>query len=119
MLVLTRKAQEKILIGEEIVVTVIRIQGKGVRIGIEAPREIPVRRAELVDLSDVDLTESECLEALAQRLGGEAQRHGGDAKPPSDRGAAPTAVRLRSVPAATNRIKIDDTSCGSDLTVLR
>lgn len=119
MLVLTRKAQEKILIGDEIVVTVIRIQGKGVRIGIEAPREIPVRRAELVDLSDVDLTEADCLEALAHRLGGETQRHSGVSKPQADRGAAPAAVRPRSVPAVTNRIKIDDTSCGSDLTVLR
>lgn len=52
MLVLTRKAQERILIGDDIVVTVIRIQGKGVRIGIEAPRSVTVRRAELVDLSE-------------------------------------------------------------------
>ncbi len=47
MLVLSRKVGERIWIGEEISVTVVRITGGGVRIGIEAPTEMPVVREEL------------------------------------------------------------------------
>lgn len=48
MLVLTRKHQEKIHIGDHITITVIRTKGKSVRLGIEAPPEVPVIRGELV-----------------------------------------------------------------------
>ena len=47
MLVLTRKLQEKITIAGNITVTVLRVKGQTVRIGIEAPREIRVVRGEL------------------------------------------------------------------------
>ena len=47
MLVLTRKQQEKINIGENITITVVRIKGNTVRVGIEAPREIRVMRGEV------------------------------------------------------------------------
>ena len=47
MLVLSRKVGERIWIGEEIAVTVVRITGGGVRLGIEAPSELPVIREEL------------------------------------------------------------------------
>lgn len=47
MLVLTRKLLEKVYIGEQICVTVVRLEGGQVRLGIDAPREIPVVRAEL------------------------------------------------------------------------
>lgn len=47
MLVLSRKVGERILIGDEIAVTVVRIAGGGVRLGIEAPQEMPVVREEL------------------------------------------------------------------------
>ncbi len=48
MLVLSRKVDEKIVIGSDIVVTVLEIRGNRIRLGIEAPREVPVHRAELV-----------------------------------------------------------------------
>jgi carbon storage regulator len=48
MLVLSRKPGERILIGNDIVVTVVRFQGGTVRLGIEAPREFAVVREELV-----------------------------------------------------------------------
>lgn len=48
MLVLTRKVAEKLYIGREICVTVVRLDGGQVRLGIEAPREVPVVRAELL-----------------------------------------------------------------------
>ena len=47
MLVLSRKVGERIWIGENISVTVVRITGGGVRLGIEAPSELPVIREEL------------------------------------------------------------------------
>ena len=47
MLVLTRKQQEKIRIGEHITITVLRMKGKAVRLGIEAPSEVSVLRGEL------------------------------------------------------------------------
>jgi carbon storage regulator CsrA len=47
MLVLTRKYQEKIRIGDKITITVLRTKGKSVRLGIEAPSDVPVIRGEL------------------------------------------------------------------------
>lgn len=47
MLVLTRKYQEKIRIGDNITITVLRTKGKAVRLGIEAPPEVSVIRGEL------------------------------------------------------------------------
>ncbi len=52
MLVLTRKKEEKIIIGDGITIitiTVVAINGDKVRIGIEAPKEIPVHRREVYD----------------------------------------------------------------------
>ena len=48
MLVLTRKLLEKLYIGDDICVTVVRLEGGQVRLGIDAPREVSVVRAELV-----------------------------------------------------------------------
>jgi carbon storage regulator len=47
MLVLSRKVGERIRIGESVVITVVRVTGGGVRLGIEAPAELPVVREEL------------------------------------------------------------------------
>lgn len=47
MLVLTRKMDEAILIGEDIKITIVEIQGDKVKLGIEAPRELPVLREEI------------------------------------------------------------------------
>jgi carbon storage regulator len=52
MLVLTRKEGERIQIGDNICVTVVRIVGGGVRLGVEAPPEVPVMRAELKEKID-------------------------------------------------------------------
>jgi carbon storage regulator len=47
VLVLSRKIGQRILIGDKISVTVIKVSGGGVRIGIDAPDEMPVMREEL------------------------------------------------------------------------
>jgi carbon storage regulator len=58
MLVLTRREGERIALGEDIVVTVVSIQGNKVRLGVAAPDDIVIRRGEL--LLDVDATMSGC-----------------------------------------------------------
>jgi carbon storage regulator len=47
MLVLTRKSNQSIMIGDDIEVSVLAIMGEKVRIGIEAPRKVPVFRKEV------------------------------------------------------------------------
>ncbi len=49
MLVLSRKKDEKIMIGDDIVLMVIEIRGDKVRLGIDAPKEIAVHRQEVYD----------------------------------------------------------------------
>lgn len=48
MLVLSRKVGERIRIGDSVTITVVRITGGGVRLGIEAPQALPVVREELL-----------------------------------------------------------------------
>ncbi|HVX61485.1 MAG TPA: carbon storage regulator [Pirellulales bacterium] len=47
MLVLTRKTQQQIQIGENIVITILHVKGQAVRVGIQAPRDIRVIRSEI------------------------------------------------------------------------
>ena len=49
MLVLTRRMDERIVIGDDIIVTVVRIQDGKVRLGIQAPNEVAVHRKEVYD----------------------------------------------------------------------
>ena len=49
MLVLSRQRNESIIIGDNIIVTVVDIRGDKVRLGIEAPSEIPVHRKEVYE----------------------------------------------------------------------
>ena len=49
MLVLTRKIGDKVLLGEEIEITVVDIRGNQVKLGISAPLSLPVLRGELKD----------------------------------------------------------------------
>jgi carbon storage regulator len=47
MLVLTRKSNQSIMIGDEIEISVLAVMGEKVRIGIDAPRQVPVFRKEV------------------------------------------------------------------------
>ncbi|MEW4526438.1 MAG: carbon storage regulator CsrA [Maioricimonas sp. JB045] len=49
MLVLSRHRDESIIIGDNIVITIVDIRGDKVRLGIQAPTEIPVHRQEIYD----------------------------------------------------------------------
>ena len=49
MLVLSRKKNESIVIDGKIVITVVEVRGEKVRLGIEAPRDVPIHRSEIYD----------------------------------------------------------------------
>ena len=60
MLVLTRKSNQSIMIGDDIEVSVLSIMGEKVRIGIQAPRSVPVFRKEVyVEIHQEDAEKSE------------------------------------------------------------
>jgi carbon storage regulator len=67
MLVLTRKSNQSIMIGDDIEVSVLAVMGEKVRVGIQAPRDIPVFRKEVY------------LE-IQQERSGAAQGDGGEAR---------------------------------------
>ena len=48
MLVLSRKQNESVVINDQIVVTVIEVRGDKVRLGIQAPRDVPIHRSEVM-----------------------------------------------------------------------
>lgn len=77
MLVLSRHRDESIIIGDNIVVTVVEIRGDKVRLGIEAPTAVPVHRQEVYEAI---LRDRKAKEEAEQR---EAQTETGDKPPPT------------------------------------
>lgn len=47
MLIITRRPGEKVVLGDEITVTVMEVSGQTVRLGIDAPKELPIYREEI------------------------------------------------------------------------
>jgi carbon storage regulator len=70
MLVLSRKQNERIRVGDSVVVTVVRVSGDKVRIGIEAPPHVRVLRDELEDNSLGAVTLEESAQLSIPRLFG-------------------------------------------------
>jgi len=70
MLVLSRQCDESIIIGDNIVVTVVDVRGDKVRLGIQAPTEIPVHRREVYEaIQRENLRASQVQPADTQDLG--------------------------------------------------
>jgi len=65
MLVLSRKVNEKVMIGNDIVITIVKIDRNQVRIGIEAPGHVPVYREEILPANFFENAEDESREAVA------------------------------------------------------
>ncbi len=64
MLVLTRKSDEKITIGDDIVVSVLEIRGSQVKLGIEAPKGVAVHRSEIYEkIQDENLSAADVIAA--------------------------------------------------------
>lgn len=61
MLVLSRKESEKIMLGDSIVVTIVRVSGDRVRVGIEAPSDVLILRKELGPDEQVSESKNEIL----------------------------------------------------------
>lgn len=59
MLILSRKRNEVIRISDDITITVVDIRGDKVRIGIDAPRDVPVHRGEVYDAIQRELARTE------------------------------------------------------------
>jgi carbon storage regulator len=71
MLVLTRRPGESIVVGQDIVVTVIEIKGGQVRIGIDAPREVQVYREEIYEqVRQENLSAVASAEEVRRAIGG-------------------------------------------------
>lgn len=67
MLVLTRKVGEQVLIGDDIVVTVLEVRGEGIKIGIDAPRGVRIQRQEVVAaVSDANVEASRSVDSAAE-----------------------------------------------------
>ena len=64
MLVLTRKESQRINIGNGIVVIVNKIKGNSVRLGIEAPDDVPIRRGELDLLFEQEFPNSQAVSSV-------------------------------------------------------
>jgi carbon storage regulator CsrA len=99
MLVLTRKTNEQIQIGDHVVITILQVKGQSVRIGIEAPREIRVLRSELPRTENEPM-ETPSVESAPRprrtktpRIRGESQR-AMLANSPLLASAAPLAMRV-------------------------
>jgi carbon storage regulator len=87
MLVLSRKKDESIVINDDITIVVVEIRGDKVRLGVEAPKEVPVHRREVY-------------EAIVRGESGE----------PSSRSSQPRPSQ--SVPAADGGREVDTTPAG-------
>ncbi|MCI5541565.1 MAG: carbon storage regulator CsrA [Spirochaetales bacterium] len=74
MLILSRKVDEKIKIGDNITITLIEVRGDQVKIGVEAPKNVKVFRQEVFNAIQTENREaaanSQTLEALSKFLGG-------------------------------------------------
>jgi len=79
MLVLSRRLREQIRIGDHITITVLAIKGQGVRLGIDAPKNVRVLRSELKKLLSDEVVAAEPCEESADEE--EAAVDGGEAAP--------------------------------------
>jgi carbon storage regulator len=77
MLVLTRRAGESVMVGDEVVITVLEVRGEVIRLGIQAPRSVQVHREEVYrELQranrEAALSSEDVARAVAGLLGGTA-----------------------------------------------
>ena len=87
MLVLTRRANQSIMIGHEIVVTVLEVRGDQVRLGIKAPRSIDVHREEIfAQLQRANRDAAQAPKQAVDSLPEFAQRTDAEAEAPSSNG---------------------------------
>lgn len=109
MLVLSRKVDEKILIGEDIVLTVVKIDTNRIRIGIDAPNNVHILRGELAIDSPTEASESiefnlsDRQQPFAHPQPAHPQPERGKSNPDTDSDIPAVAARLFASDIADNR----------------
>ena len=88
MLVLTRKLQQQIKIGDGIVVTILRVKGNTVRVGVQAPRDVRVIRGELPKTGEENVADEVPAE-LTYELTLPSAEISGHAEAPAEEAAQP------------------------------
>lgn len=79
MLVLSRRAGESVVLGDDVTVTILEVRGDVVRVGIEAPRSVKVHRAEL--LAQLEATNREAASPSEDVIAQLARALGPDSDP--------------------------------------
>jgi carbon storage regulator len=85
MLVLSRKVGEKIVVGDGITLTITRCHNGQVRLGIEAPPDVPILRAELADLPPPQPTSPPSVPTTMKRYLARWRERGQTVAPVTDR----------------------------------
>ena len=96
MLVLTRRKNQSIVIGDDIVITVLEVKGDSIRLGITAPRDVQVYREELL----AALSEANASAVLGEDAPAPA------APAPAGRAPAPSPLRLGAARRAARRRRL-------------
>ncbi|MFI2753225.1 carbon storage regulator CsrA [Cellulomonas sp. P22] len=97
MLVLSRRVGERLVIGDDIVLTVIEVRSDGVRLGIDAPRHVRVHRAEILDAVkaanvEASAVDDDAVAQLRELVRPRTAPAGPAAEPAAGPGAAPAAA---------------------------
>ena len=72
MLILTRRVGETVMIGEDIAITVLRVKGNQVRLGVDAPKTVSVQREEIYQRIQTETTPIDDADAPALPAAGQA-----------------------------------------------
>lgn len=81
MLVLSRRRDEKIVIGGGIVITIVEVRGDKVRLGIEAPADVPVHRSEVYEAIQRENRRAATIDGSSQGASSGKEETGRQAKP--------------------------------------
>ena len=103
MLVLSRRVGERLFIGNDIVITIIDVRSDGVRVGIDAPREIRVTRAEIFEAVEKHNVEAASADDSAlEKLRGLAPKSAPSQAAPSQ--AAPSQAASAEKPSPSDKV---------------
>ena len=99
MLVLTRRVGESVVIGHEVTVTVLEVRGEVIRLGIDAPRRVPVHREEVFrELQEANRASAAADEATAELLAASLGPASAGRTGRASRGSRPRSPTGRAAP---------------------
>ena len=83
MLVLSRKIDESIMIGDDVELVIVAVRGDKVRLGITAPKSISVHRREIYDAVQRGGTDRKAPQAKSEEIGGAQETHADTTETPT------------------------------------